>query len=204
MTLLGKLIVFFPVLCYTLIMGCLYYSLEVNAFVGLGSLLFVCYFFPVIFFRVHNNFFPLKNNVTDIDAKEYRPWWGSYCIQRVYYDLPFLESILRSLPGAYSFWLRLWGSKIGKHVHWSPLVEVCDRSLLTIGDHVVFGHRVVLISHAITPIDKKNHLLVERITIGSRSFIGAGSGIGPGCVVPDSSFLPLETRLLLRSKWKNE
>src|SRR6266851_3058498 len=67
------------------------------------------------------------------------------------YALPLLELFLQLTPGAFSLWLRLWGSRIGRRVHWTPRVEIADRSMLAVGDDVVFGHKVECYAHAIKP-----------------------------------------------------
>ena len=59
---------------------------------------------------------------------------------------------LRLVPGLYSAWLRLWGSRVGRAVYWTPQVKITDRGLLKVGDGVVFGHRVVSIPKGSTRI----------------------------------------------------
>jgi len=201
MTLLGKLITFFPFFIYTLVFVVMGQAILSQKIIYLFLILIILYLLPVIVFRIHNIFFPLRKVVVDLDSNQYISWWGSYKIQRVYYDLPFLESLLRSVPGVYSFWLRLWGSKIGRGVYWPPRVEICDRSLVEIGDYVVFGHEVVLSSHTLAPVKSKHKLVVEKIKIENNCFIGAHSRIGPGCSIAMGSFLPFETLLKVRQNW---
>ena len=57
---------------------------------------------------------------------------------------------LRLVPGLYSAWLRLWGSRVGRAVYWTPQVKITDRGLLKVGDGVVFGHRVVSIPKGVS------------------------------------------------------
>ena len=85
--------------------------------------------------------------------------------------------------------------------YWTPNVQILDRGLLTIGDRVVFGHQVSLISHAIKP--KSNNLLlyVEGITIGNDVFLSAGVGMGPGVKIGKDSYLPVGKRLFPRKKF---
>jgi hypothetical protein len=140
-----------------------------------------------------NIFFPLKEGVFDIMAKGYSPWWGSHMFQVVYMSCPFLEGILRVIPGAYSFWLRLWGSKVGKNVYWTPNIELDDRSLLDIGNNCIVGHKLHFLPHVITPRDGKMSLLFKKITIGNNCFLGAGSRLGPGVMMDDDTSIPILT-----------
>lgn len=86
-------------------------------------------------------------------------------------------------------WLRLWGSQVGQQVYWTPGLEIADRGLLSIGDRVVFGHRVGLSSHIVKPKRDNLMLYVSPITIGDNSFIGAGSYLGPGATVSTGGYL---------------
>ena len=72
-------------------------------------------------------------------------------VQLLYGAVPLLETVLRLIPGAYSAWLRLWGSRIGKGGYRTPQVQVLDRSLLEVGDGAVFGHEVKVACRVIKP-----------------------------------------------------
>jgi hypothetical protein len=111
------------------------------------ALLAVLYLVPVATYRLHGALWPLVEGASRIDAPRYAPWWGGHQCQLMYSALPALEAALRLVPGLYSGWLRLWGSRVGRGVYWTPLVEITDRSLLEVGDGVVFGHRVACYAH---------------------------------------------------------
>lgn len=143
-------------------------------------LLFVIYLLPMICFRAHQAVWPLREGRSRLDAPDYSPWWGSHQFQVMYSAFPALEAGLRLLPGAYSAWLRGWGSTIGRRVYWTPRVEISDRSLLDVGDDAVFGHLVACYAHLIKRRSDGLVLYVRRIRIGERAFLGAGSRIGPG------------------------
>ena len=93
-------------------------------------------------------------------------------MQLIFIALPALEAILRLIPGVYSAWLRLWGSHVGKHVYWTPLIEITDRDLLDIGDRVIFGHRAACYNHVVKPKGEDLVLYTAKITIGSDVFVG--------------------------------
>ena len=144
------------------------------------AVLFAIYGFPLLSFHLHNVFFPLKEGLTDFGVKSYNPWWGAYQIQIIFFSFPALEAVLILIPGLFSQWLRLWGSRVGRNVYFAPRFEVLDRSLLQVGDNVVFGANVAMSQHAITPRKKSLYLYVRKIEIGDGAFIGAESRIGPG------------------------
>lgn len=108
-------------------------------------------------------------------------WWATAQLQMIFNRLPFLEELLRIVPGLYSNWLRLWGSRIGRLTFWSPGVSVLDRGYLDIGDDVLFGAGVRLNGHVLMH-DKEGamELALGRIRIGSGAFIGGYSLLTAG------------------------
>src|SRR5262249_19077251 len=115
--------------------------------------------------------------------------------QLVYIALPPLEALLRLVPGLYSAWLRLWGARIGRRVYWTPLVDIGDRSLVEIGNDVIFGHRATLYAHVISRTKDKLVLYVKPIVIGDGAFVGAGSVLGPGTRVGEGKLVAAGTHV---------
>ncbi|NET74012.1 MAG: acyl transferase, partial [Sphaerospermopsis sp. SIO1G2] len=146
------------------------------------------------------NLMTTPQKISYLIGKKYSPWWGSHQIQVIYIAIPLLESILRLIPGMFSLWLKLWGSKIGKNVYWTPSLEIADRSLLEIGDNVVIGHRVSISSHVIKPKKENLMLYVKKVKIGNNVFVGGGSMIAPGVVINDGQFIQVNTILLPNQK----
>lgn len=193
MTLLSTLLSFFPLSVLLLAGGALYLLLQAPHWPGLLALLGVLYLYPVAVFRLLNCFWPLEEGRYDLRQRQYNPWWGSHQIQLIYFACPWLEALLRLIPGVYSFWLRLWGAKIGKGIYWTPNVAIDDRPLTDIGDYVIIGHQLHFISHVILPHKDRLPLYVKRIRIGDHCFLGAGSRLGPGVVVDKGTCLPILT-----------
>jgi len=154
-------------------------------------LAFAVYGFPLGAFRLLNLLFPVREGFSQIDEKRYSPWWGGHQIQAIYIAIPQLEAVLRLIPGAFSLWLRMWGSRVGASVYWTPRVDIVDRNLLDIGDRVVFGDKVECFGHIIKPKHGRLLLYVKRIHIGHGVFIGAGSRIGPGVRIADDAYVPV-------------
>ncbi len=153
------------------------------------ALLCILYLLPVACFRIHDIIWPLTEGRSRLDMPHYSPWWGSHQFQVMYSAFPALEAALRLVPGVYSIWLRAWGSKIGRRIYWTPRVHISDRSLLEIGDDVIFGHLVACYAHLIKRRSDGVVLYVRRIRIGNRVFLGGTSRIGPGVRIEDDVVL---------------
>ena len=157
-------------------------------------LLFVIYLFPPLVLRILNRWAPLRTGVACIDGRRFCSWLAAHHVQAFYDALPYLESLLRVIPGFYSMWLRLWGSRVGYGVEWPVRMDVLDRNLMDIGNRVVFSREVELSAH----VRKKqeavgSRVLVRPVRIGSYAFIGAGARVGPGASVPHNANVPAMT-----------
>ncbi|MCC6278269.1 MAG: acyl transferase [Oligoflexia bacterium] len=163
--------------------------------------LFLIYGFPLICYRIHSLFFPLVEERKIFPDGKYTVWLGTYHLQLIYLTFPFLEGFLRMIPGVFALWLRLWGSKVGSQVIFAPQIEIADRGLLEIGDNCVLAHRTGYYCHVMTPgPDGRLVLMVKKIKIGNRCFIGAASRIGPGTVIEDGTILPAGTDVYKRGQ----
>lgn len=195
MTLLSIILSLFPTLVM-LMTGASFLWICLNP--GISSImafLISLYVFPLFKFRIHEYFYPLKEGISYLGSKNYSPWWGSHQIQVIYIAFPALETLLQLIPGAFSLWLRLWGAKVGKNVYWTPQLEISDRSLIEIGDNVVFGNGVGIYSHIIKP--KKNDLLLylKKVKIGNNVFLGAWNHLAPGVSIIDDTYVPVFTHV---------
>jgi len=193
MTLLGRIISFYSTCILSLCVATVLWFGWRPSFVQPVILAVILYLVPPLTFRLHRAFFPIKKSLSNLSERKYSPWWGAHQIQLIYTAIPQLEATLRIVPGLYSAWLRLWGSRIGRSVYWTPNVEITDRHALDIGARVVCGHKCKFLGHAIKPSGRQMALYTRTITIGSDVFIGAGSRIGPGAVIADGAFLPVLT-----------
>lgn len=201
LTPLSILLSFFPVFVMLMTVFSAISICENPGLTPLLSLIFTLYGFPLITYRIHQRFYPVKEGITYLRRPEYSPWWGSHQIQLIYIAFPTLEALLRLIPGAFSVWLRLWGSKIGRGVYWTTHVEIADRGFIEIGDRVTIGHRVGLSSHIIKPKHNDLRLYVKRLKIGNDVFVGSGSHLGPGVTIADGAYLPISTDLYANTQF---
>jgi hypothetical protein len=201
MTLLSRLLALFPFIhavgtVVALALGISYASHDPLRAVTWGLTgLFVLYLLPPLLFRIHNLSHPIIEGDTFLNKAAYSPWWGGHQLQLLFIAFPTLEAVVRVIPGAYSAWLRLWGSKIGRGIYWTPRVQIIDRPLISMGDYVVWGHEAATCSHMVNRKGDDVKLYVRTIRIGSNVLIGARSQLGPGAQVEDGLSLKYETRV---------
>ncbi|MBD2005981.1 MULTISPECIES: acyl transferase [Cyanophyceae] len=204
MTFLSVILSFFPAIIILLAVSSFLWVCFSPGIFSILTLLFSLYGFPLLVYRIHGLFYPIKEGISYLGTKEYSPWWGSHQIQVIYIAFPALETLLRLIPGAFSIWLRLWGAKVGKSVYWTPQLEISDRGLVEIGDRVIFGHGIGIYSHIIKP--KKNDLMlyVKKVKIGTNVFLGAWNHVGPGVAVEDATYVPVATHLYPNKKFSKD
>ena len=202
MTFLSRILLFFPAIVLLLTSVSFIYFVHSPGIFGFLVILFSLYGLPILVYRLHQLFYPIKEGISYLQGKEYSPWWGSHQIQVIYIAIPALEALLRLIPGLFSVWLRLWGAKVGRNVYWTPGLEIADRSLLEVGDYVVIGHRVGIYSHIIKPRKQNLMLYVKKVKIGNDVFIGAGSHLAPGVTIENGVYMPVATNLYPNQKVK--
>lgn len=161
----------------------------------------VPYLVPLFLYRLMCFFRPIKEGGSALSKGVWSSWFLSYRLQVVYGYFPSLEGALLSVPGLFSLWLRAWGSQVGKGVFWAATAQITDRGFLDIGDGVFFGNAVYLSPHVVQRRGDRGILYFKRITIGSGSFVGAGTRMGPGVVVHPKSLVPLLTDLYVKEEF---
>ena len=155
-------------------------------------LILIIYIIPPLISRTVLFICPLKKTEYELFSKEYFVWAASFFSQMIYLRFPFLEEILRAVPGLYSFWLRVfWGAKIGRLTFWAPGTKILDRPFLNIGNNVIFTAGVKLNPHA--QLNRK--LIIAPVTIEDNVMIGAYSLILAGTVIKSNQ----ETKPFLKS-----
>ena len=139
-----------------------------------------------------------------VGSRTFFLWWALFQFQMLFSRFPFLEELLRTIPGLYSFWLRLWGARIGGTTFWSPGTVVTDRSFLDIGNNVIFGAGVRLNPHVLDKDEDGGfRLWLETIKVGDGTMVGGYSLLTAGTQIAAGE----TTRAFLVSPpgslWKN-
>src|SRR6185295_9362404 len=154
-------------------------------------LLSVVYIVPPMVQRVMLRWAALKQGVSEIDGRKFSAWLASHHVQAFYDALPYLESLLRVIPGFYSMWLRLWGSRVGYGVEWPVRMDVLDRNLMDIGNGVTFSHEVQLSAHCRNKMETQaSRILVREVHVGSHAFVGTGARLDAGASIPSNASVP--------------
>lgn len=174
---------------------------EFGMWSGISATLALLYLLPPLAIRLLLLCCPIKEGTHRIDSREFLIWWATSQWQMIFCRLPALEECLRLVPGLYSLWLRLWGAKIGRLTFWSAGLRILDRSLLRIGDDVVFGSGVRLNPHVIVEEDGQKLLHLAPITIGDRALIGGYSLLTAGVTIEPDAALRSFTLLPPFSVW---
>lgn len=146
----------------------------------------VLYLLPPLLARCILLLHPLRETHIPIGSRQYFVWWYLLNLQMVFCRLSFLEELMRMIPGIYSQWLRLWGSRIGSFTYWGAGLRILDRSFLKIGNGVAFGAGVRINPHVITENkDGKLELLLAPVELGHGSLIGGYSLLTAGTRIAD-------------------
>src|ERR1044072_2436606 len=109
MTLLGRIISFYPTMILLLLLADILWFGYWPSVIQPMLFLFIIYILPPLSLRAHQAVFPIKEGRSNLAKRQYSPWWGAHQIQVLYTAVPQLEALLRIIPGAYSAWLRLCG-----------------------------------------------------------------------------------------------
>lgn len=188
---LEKIFFFFPILHLALFIFAIFYVLKSTSLASISFFLFISYFLAPLIWRFARLFFdqPIGIGKLGKKAKGGNPWYIAYQLQKLYNSHLWLERSIKLIPGLYSAWLRLWGSKIGKKVNWVAGAQVLDRTHLIVGDRCLFGHQCCISSHAIKKQGDTYSIYVNNVTIGDDCVVSYLSTISPGVVMGNSSFL---------------
>lgn len=128
---------------------------------------------------------PIQGGSHALGSRDFMVWWATAQSQMIFCRLPFLEELLRLVPGLYSLWLRLWGARIGRLTFWSPGLRILDRSFLRVGNYVVFGAGARLNAHVIARDESVGEMILSLapIEVGDNAHVGGYSLLTAGTVV---------------------
>lgn len=140
----------------------------------------------------------------DQASRAYKVWWFLTQLQVIFGRVPWLEEILRLVPGVYPAWLNLWGSRVSPLAYWAPGSRVADRYLLVVEKGAVIGIGAGISGHVGTLAPDGSYWVdIAPATVGIGAILGARSGVGPGCRVGPNELLPAGRLLQPYSVWIN-
>ncbi|MFY7991733.1 MAG: acyltransferase [Bacteriovoracaceae bacterium] len=152
---------------------------------------FVIYIQPPLIWRLlHIYYGPVpKVSYLGVKTDSGNLWYLAHKLQEPFETFQVLERFLRTIPGLYSSWLRLWGAQIGKKVNWTSGCKLVDRPHIHIGDRSLIGNMSYLSAHAIKKKDNKYILYVKDVLIGNDVVISYSVTIAPGVVIKSKAFI---------------
>ncbi|MEN8180719.1 MAG: hypothetical protein ABFS39_19150 [Pseudomonadota bacterium] len=128
-------------------------------------------------------------------SRAFRVWWLLLQLQMPFNRLPWLEELLRLVPGLYPLWLNLWGARVHPATFWAPAARTLDRPYVETGYASVIGTDTLMSGHLARRENGRFLVDVDTIVIGAGAVIGARTSIGPGCVIGPGETLAATTRL---------
>lgn len=149
------------------------------------------YLVPPLLARIIILFFGKPAGLVSTASRTHTIWWCLFQLQLVFNRFPFLEEILRLVPGLYALWLNLWGAKVNVFCFWAPGVTVMDRYQMEIGKGAILGTGCLLSAHVL--VKKSNGemiLVVDQLKIGANALIGVHAMLSPGCHIHPSEIVP--------------
>jgi hypothetical protein len=136
------------------------------------------------------------------EQRGYRVWWVMTQLQMPYNRLPFLEELLRLVPGLYPLWIALWGGSVSPFAYVAPGVVITDRYLVRVERRVVLGFRSTLAGHMVVRGEHGRWQLVTAPPVVEElALLGGDTGLGPGARVRSGAMLPYGRKLGPFSQW---
>lgn len=125
------------------------------------------------------------------DMTAYRVWWVLTQWQILFNRLPFLEELLRLVPGLYSAWIRLWGGNLSPRAYVGPGVRITDRHAIYVGHGAILGMKAILSGHLVLRNEDGRWLVLAAAPIvEAEAILGGDTKLGPGAVLRAGEMLP--------------
>lgn len=136
------------------------------------------------------------------DARGFKVWWFLHQWQIVFDRLPWLEELLRLVPGLYALWLRVWGGRVSPLVYWGAGSLVVDRPLVIVEAGAIIGMGAALTGHlGVRDADGVYRVDIAAPHVGSGAIMGARSGLGPSAELAADRMLPAGRLIPAFTRW---
>lgn len=125
------------------------------------------------------------------DMPAYRVWWVLTQWQVLFNRLPWLEELLRLVPGLYALWIGLWGGHLSPFAYVGPRVLITDRHAVHVGRGAVLGMKSILSGHLVLRDEAGRWLVLAAApTVEPEAILGGDARLGPGAVLRAGHMLP--------------
>jgi hypothetical protein len=136
--------------------------------------------------------FGRPNGRLNQDMSAYRVWWVLTQWQTLFNRLPWLEELLRLVPGLYALWIALWGGRLSPFAYVGPGVLITDRYAVRVGRGAVLGMKSTLLGHLVLRDEAGRwQVLVATPIVEPESILGGEAKLGPGAVLRAGHTLPV-------------
>ena len=191
--------------CLHLVSGLMLALAWLEPFGALLMMLAWLYLLPPIACRSMLLVFGRPNGRLTQDMTAYRVWWTATQLQMVFNRVPWIEELLRLVPGLYALWIALWGGRLSPRAFVSPGVTITDRYLVDVGPGAVLGIKVVLAGHAAERDQAGRWLVVVAPpVVEAEAIMGGATALGPGARLQAGSLLPTGRRIGPFSSWPRQ
>ena len=129
-------------------------------------------------------------------------WWFTFQWQILFNRLPWLEEILRLVPGLYALWLFLWGGRVSPLSFWAPGSIIIDRPLVIVEAGAVIGAGAGLVGHVGRIAPNGSYCVdIGRPHVGRSAMMGARSGLSAGAELASHQMLPAGRMIKPFTRW---
>lgn len=136
------------------------------------------------------------------DMAAYRVWWVLTQWQILFNRVPWLEDLLRLVPGFYALWIWLWGGSISPFAYVGPGVLITDRYAVRVGRGAVLGMKGTLAGHLVLRDEAGRWLVLAAAPIVEpEAILGGEAKLGPGAVLRSGHMLPTGRRVGPFDEW---
>lgn len=134
--------------------------------------------------------------------RDYKVWWFTHQWQAVFNRLPWLDEVLRLVPGLYAGWIFLWGGRVSPLVFWAPGSLVVDRPLVVVEAGAVIGAGAGLAGHTgLLAPDGSYRIDIAAPRVGRGAMMGARSGLSAGAELAPGQMLPAGRLIKPFTRW---
>jgi hypothetical protein len=160
------------------------------------------YLLPPLVARLTQTLFGTPVGRVTLDTRGYRVWWFLTQLQTLFNRLPWVEELLRMVPGLYSVWIRIWGGHVSPFAYIGPRVLITDRHLVNVGRGAVLGLQGALAAHmAIRDENGRYVVVLAAPTVEPEAILGGDAGLGPGAILRAGHLLPTGRRVGPFDEW---